>query len=793
MLHAKVKQAFFKARENGQAVMPDRQTAKLTLLRYSICTVMGYLFTRMTLLGILNGFGLAFAAALPLPYAVGGWIGCAIGGIFEGLNSDTIFYLTALFLWIAAKRWLMISAIPKHYIGLFWQSAAFGVLLAGRALVLYFAADLALMEFVMLLLAAAVQILVFLSTNIFGSAFFYGSALADYSKAQGLAAVVLGVLSVSALGRYQFGSLPLAGIVSTAAATVFAYRFGCVGGAVSGVLAGLGMLLYDTDRIEFAGLLLFGAFLAGLTARRSKLTAAVSMMVCHYALVLIYGKPLQMLPLSICTMLGVMLFVCLPESILEGVSLPDVLLAHGPPDKDGAISRQYEEQMQVRMMFAADAVDMLGQSVNELADILKKEVRPDAEQVYAAVENRLCRRCKRRFSCYGADYDRVRASFDGLNEMLRDRMQIKTERFPQFLKENCIRPEDLIRVFTAAYQQLCFASEQQRQLNRSRTLVLEQFSAAAQLLKELGEGQHLIPDREAQTLLMEQLSKEGYAPMRICCGSNESGFRFIDLYYGEKIPPAGELKELIEKYLGILLDAPVIADAKSMTKITFYEPPPFGVKTAMSQKAANRRVSGDTVTTFCDGRGSFYLLLSDGMGRGKRAALDSMTVCTILSKLIGAGFGWQAALKLLNTALMVKSTEETLATVDIVRVDLYRGEAEFVKAGAASSFWANEKSVSRIRSFTLPIGIVSGISFDSKTVQLAPGDTLLLCSDGIGDDEGWIAKKLVQNKGQPLQTLTDSICEEALSRCKENPDDMTAAAVCLVQYKEAVGEREKTA
>lgn len=124
-----------------------------------------------------------------------------------------------------------------------------------------------------------------------------------------------------------------------------------------------------------------------------------------------------------------------------------------------------------------------------------------------------------------------------------------------------------------------------------------------------------------------------------------------------------------------------------------------------------------------------------------------------------------------------------MATVDIVRVNLFDGQTEFIKAGAASSFWASEKSVSRIRSFTLPIGIVSGVAFDSKIVEASAGDILLLCSDGIGEDESRIAKVLLQDRNKPLQELTDDICRQAENAKEINADDRTAAAVRLIRYE----------
>ena len=43
------------------------------------------------------------------------------------------------------------------------------------------------------------------------------------------------------------------------------------------------------------------------------------------------------------------------------------------------------------------------------------------------------------------------------------------------------------------------------------------------------------------------------------------------------------------------------------------------------------------------------------MGRGSRAALDGAMGAGLLSRLLSAGFGFDAALKVVNSALLVKS------------------------------------------------------------------------------------------------------------------------------------------
>ena len=139
-------------------------------------------------------------------------------------------------------------------------------------------------------------------------------------------------------------------------------------------------------------------------------------------------------------------------------------------------------------------------------------------------------------------------------------------------------------------------------------------------------------------------------------------------------------------------------------------------------------VSGDAVTSFeADGR--FYMVISDGMGSGKEAALTSGVCVTLLEKLIRSGAELETALKMLNRIIRA-SGRETSATVDIAEIDLVTGEARFVKSGAAPSFVLRDGGIFRLQSKTVPIGIIRALDAEMIKFDIAAGDTIVMVSDG---------------------------------------------------------------
>ncbi len=187
---------------------------------------------------------------------------------------------------------------------------------------------------------------------------------------------------------------------------------------------------------------------------------------------------------------------------------------------------------------------------------------------------------------------------------------------------------------------------------------------------------------------------------------------------------------------------------------------------------------GDTFEAFRDGRGRQLLLISDGMGTGGRAAVDAAMASGLFSKLIKAGLGFDAALRIVNSALLAKSEDESFATLDLACFDFYSGQCAICKAGAAASFLRRAGKAEMLECASMPTGILREAHFSDFQTRLQPGDLILLVSDGALDaGTGWILEELNRFEGTNAQSLTDLISEEAARRRTDgHEDDITVVA-----------------
>ena len=154
------------------------------------------------------------------------------------------------------------------------------------------------------------------------------------------------------------------------------------------------------------------------------------------------------------------------------------------------------------------------------------------------------------------------------------------------------------------------------------------------------------------------------------------------------------------------------------------------------QACAAAAVSGDAAyaCSLPDGRLAF--ILSDGMGKGMKAAAESQAVVRKLSQLLKKGVTPSRAIKMVNKELVGESVHsgsknDIFATVDLALIDKERGQAHFYKMGAASSYIIRNKSLRKIEHGALPIGIVDNVKARQMVIRLFPGDVLVMVSDGI--------------------------------------------------------------
>lgn len=206
----------------------------------------------------------------------------------------------------------------------------------------------------------------------------------------------------------------------------------------------------------------------------------------------------------------------------------------------------------------------------------------------------------------------------------------------------------------------------------------------------------------------------------------------------------------------------------------------FRLLTGMARQCKGEEdVSGDNFSCHELSDGQIMLCLSDGMGSGSQAFLESQMATELLEELLDAGFSVERAIYMVNALLLVQE-EQNPTTMDLALVDLHTGRARFYKQGAVGTFIRRGNQVLQVEPGALPMGIDCEAAPACARVQLLEGDMIVMITDGILDDlpgedkEAVLCDYLSRTKKNNARELAEDILQMACA-CQEGGarDDMT--------------------
>ena len=192
-------------------------------------------------------------------------------------------------------------------------------------------------------------------------------------------------------------------------------------------------------------------------------------------------------------------------------------------------------------------------------------------------------------------------------------------------------------------------------------------------------------------------------------------------------------------------------------------------------------VSGDTSLQTKLNDGKYLLAISDGMGSGPEARKSSKIAIKMLERMLTSGFKKDVSIKMINSTLSANNDEDMYATLDILILDLYQGNIEFIKNGACPTYIKRNKEVELVKSISLPTGIINDIDLVVYDKDIKDGDIIVMCSDGIVESnteylhkELWLKYFLEELQTDDVQQIADLIISEAIDNdYGKEKDDMT--------------------
>ncbi len=197
-------------------------------------------------------------------------------------------------------------------------------------------------------------------------------------------------------------------------------------------------------------------------------------------------------------------------------------------------------------------------------------------------------------------------------------------------------------------------------------------------------------------------------------------------------------------------------------------------------------VSGDYWDLIPVNTSESYFFIGDVSGKGVAAAMLMSHLSAMLRTLVSVGLPLGQLMERASRVFCESTLPAHYATLVCGRASS-SGEIEFCNAGHPSPLLIRAEEVERLDATGLPIGMFCGEQFSSRTVRLAPGETLLLYTDGLLEAENSTGREygvdrlaaLAASASRQPQAIIDA-CLRDLTAFREAPgfdDDLTLLAV----------------
>lgn len=420
-----------------------------------------------------------------------------------------------------------------------------------------------------------------------------------------------------------------------------------------------------------------------------------------------------------------------------------------------------------------------------LSETLRAAFRPprndnDVSVIFDRAAGKLCRSCALRDRCWKQDYA---STFNAMNDATAPMMArgcALAEDFPRYFADRCLHFPAYVAAVDRELAALLYRRQYNARVGESRAAVCQQYAQLSELLHSAATelSRELTPDLTGERRLRQMTAQLGLE-VRTAVFRDSRGLLHLEAE-GPGCAALARPERLSE--LSALLGVPLRLERRGEGGLSLIQQEPLmAVAGVAAQRKGGETVSGDAGTYFKRPDGMLYVLLCDGMGSGPEANRESTLAVRLLEQFLQAGVPARQALSTLSSALALRGEDAGgFTTVDLLQIDLFTGDGELYKLGAAPTYVKRSGAVQRLSGSALPAGLSAGEDpvSDRFPLRLSPGDTVLMVSDGIcgtGDDR-WLREKLEGFDGASPKDLARELITQSPQGAT---DDRTALVIRL--------------
>ncbi|HZK18797.1 MAG TPA: stage II sporulation protein E, partial [Clostridia bacterium] len=365
------------------------------------------------------------------------------------------------------------------------------------------------------------------------------------------------------------------------------------------------------------------------------------------------------------------------------------------------------------------------------------------QDLFNEVTGRVCDGCALYRTCWEREFYKTYQDILDLFSMVEAYGKVDVDDVPENLRRRCGRVKEICVTVECLYDSYKTNQYWSDRFGESRDIVSEQLKGVANIMANLSEEIELDlgKDHGLDKKIKGELAKQNIRVVDLYTVSKENDKYEINISMhpcGGKMECQSSIAPAVSSITGQdFAVAGHCSHKKGEEVCSFRLYPSLTYRVAAGVAKIGKHgsnISGDSYSFRQLGDGNFAVILSDGMGAGPRAALESSTTVSLLEHLLESGFGHALSIKTVNSILTLRSfDDESFSTIDLAIVNLYTGEVSFSKIGASPSYLIRGNRIKTVFAESLPAGVIDDIEVGYQVRVLKEGDMLVMVSDGALD------------------------------------------------------------
>ncbi|GIM30179.1 stage II sporulation protein E [Clostridium polyendosporum] len=591
-------------------------------------------------------------------------------------------------------------------------------------------------------------------------------------------------LVVSGIGDVQVFNVGIRNIAALFFIITIAFGLGSSVGAAAGVTMGIIVGLATNNMMLYISVYGVCGLMVGIFKDTGKFIAMIAYLII-YLILAMYSKTFDGFQIIEAVVSGI-LFSMIPKMVYFKLAME-----LDNDKKQDAISELHfikiKEEFTSRLNDFTEVLSTMSLTLNNLMDNDRLLLKNKSSALIENLADRVCGSCDMKYLCWKRE---LHSTYNAFAELIRN-YQDGGSKFPQELEKKCIKKFGLIKNTEEIVNNYILNETLRKRLSEGRKLLAGHISNMAVTIGEIIDdfNRDITICSDVERTIRRALNKLNIKYDDVLCYNDKQGRLNIkimmDNCHGGQLC-IKELLPIINSSIGRTMsvggDGCSIDPTNNKCTVRIEEAPKYHISSyAAVACKEGEKFTGDSYSFGKTKDGNYMIVISDGMGSGPEAGVESKAAVELIEKFTQSGFSELTAINTVNSIMTMKfSEDEKFATLDMQNIDLYSGNITFMKIGAVESFIKRGDKIEVVKSNTLPFGVLDSPDVDIVEKKVSNGDVLVTISDGVLEGIGgesnceWLVDFLGETKNKNPKELVNDILEKAKElNGGKTKDDMT--------------------